>query len=51
MAKGTEKTPGSTVSNAQPGATKGAGKPASPDAGKAGVKIGQADVPKGGKSK
>ncbi len=51
MAKGTDKTPGSTVINAQPGGKKATGKPASPDAGKAGVKIGQAEMPSGGKTK
>jgi len=51
MAKGTDKTPGSTIINAQPGGSKTSGKPASPDAGKAGVKIGQAEMPGGGKSK
>jgi len=50
MAKGTEKTPGSTVTNAQPGKAKG-DKPASPGAGQAGIKIGEADNAKGGKTK
>lgn len=50
MAKGTDKTPHGTVNHAQPATAKG-GKPPSADAGKAGMKIGQADVPKGGKTK
>lgn len=50
MAKGTEKTPGTTVNHAQPATPKG-GKPPAPGAGQAGVKIGQAEVPQGGKTK
>ena len=50
MDKGGKKTTGKPATGAKPTAAKG-GKPASADAGKAGVRIGGATVPPGGKSK